>query len=219
MLLCAVLIITTHFPFTSKPERLYADIYRRFFRASARELEIHHTTGLRQWWCRLCSGNRSLLLTKLHSWGERIDGDYFGADTPAAVKAMGQACELLQGQLQVLSLRRREFNQNRLIADARTRYHGGLLMELCDTLALDDQLAAHGTQASKQFDNVEMKMTGIRAQLDVLRKDHSSQGYNQQEQANFYVFLFLQISILQCLHNCHEAQLAIAWPQLDEHRF
>ena len=219
-MLCAVLIITTHFPFTSKPERLYAHLYRRFFRACARELEIDHsTTGLRQWWCRLHSGNRSLLLARLHSWGERIDGSYFGADTPAAVKAMGQACDLLQGQLQVLSLRRWEFNQNRLIADARKRYHGGLLMELCDTLAQTAQLAASGTRISEQFENIEMKMTDIRAQLDVLREDHSRQGYNQQEQANFYVFLYQQISILQCLHNCYAAQLVIAWPQLEEHRF
>lgn len=229
-LLCTILVITVHFPFTSKPERLYTALCRRFFHACARDLEQSQCKpGIRKWWCRLQAGNRAVLLAKMQLWGGRIDAGYFGADTPSHVATLTQACQLLQGQLQVQSLRREEFDQNRLIADSRNGNPTRLLSQLCDTLATDT-VSNHrrawgfnnGSGSHKnntRFEDMEAKVTGIKQQLDALRDSHSNQHYERHELAQLYVYLYLQASILECLHNCHDAQLTVAWPQLAGHRF
>jgi uncharacterized membrane protein YccC len=215
-MLCSVLIITTHFPFTSKPERIYPGLCRRFFHGCARLIQTTAaSTGSTPWWIRLQARHNPVLLAKMHSWGAKIDTRYFAANSPQQLAALNQACDLLQGQLQVLHRRREEFAENRLIVAARRRSRSNLLVELCDTLADNRSADIRGGTA---FAELETRLKGIGEELDELRRTDNPVGVDRHELAQFYVYLNLQASVLQGIRRCYEAQQALDWQQFTRTR-
>ncbi|RLA57330.1 MAG: hypothetical protein DRR04_13005, partial [Gammaproteobacteria bacterium] len=69
-LVCTLLIISVHFPFTSKPERLYASLRRRFFEHCALSIQVNTAApGITTVLARLRMGNGDALLAKMQSWG------------------------------------------------------------------------------------------------------------------------------------------------------
>ena len=211
-LMFTLLIVTVHFPFTSKPERLYAQLSRRFFRNCGRMLELAGDFSERP--RRLPADDGSALLAKLHSWGERIDTRYFSACQGRQLARFNQACDLLQGQLQVLLMRRREFAGNRLISNHLRDGQAGLLVQLCETLA-----RRPGREADDAFELVEEHLAGLRDMLDGLRRLPAPQQVQRTELAQYFVYLNLQASVLACLHTCREARAALPWAQLAGSRF
>jgi uncharacterized membrane protein YccC len=207
-MLCAMLITTTHFPFTSKPEKLYASLCRRFFKRSARTLDI--ATNYRGRSRALPSDDGSTQLAKLHTWGAKIDSRYFPANTAQKIRQLTQSCDLLHGQIEVVLMRRKEFADNRLIVASYGPDSPKLLVELCDNLA-DKNSAA--------FDRIETTLMGVGDRLDVLRQEKELQNYEREELAQFFIYLNLQHSILSTIRSCYDARQALDWEQLMETRF
>jgi hypothetical protein len=211
-LVCATLIISVHFPFTSKPERIYASLRRRFFDHCALSIRVDTgSPGITSTLARLRMGNGAALLTKMKSWGAMIDESYFSSNSQQQVSAMNHACELLLGQIQVLASRKQVFAENPLIASTRRWTNATPLADLCDALAENtgDQL----------FEQLGSKLVGIEERLNELLGNDSLDKYDRHQLAQFYVYLNLQASILASIQACREAQAAMDWQQLGETRF
>jgi uncharacterized membrane protein YccC len=216
-LVCALLIVATHFPFTSKPERLFTSARGRFFRACAGSLEVTTAShGRVRLVSRLGAANSAALLTKMHNWGAQVDPKYFPANSQQDITELNRACDLLHAQVQIVSLRRHEFAGNRLVIAARERTPNYLLVDLCNDLA--DNPAATGGDGP--FTAIEARVAQMHEELNELRRDSSSLDQNSfKELAHFYVYLNLQAALLDSLQQCREAQLKLAWQQLAEPRF
>ncbi len=211
-LMCAMLIITIYFPFTSKPERLYGGMLQRFFYRAARTME--RASDYRARPRALPAQDGSSLLAKLHTWGSKIDSDYFSGDVKGQIAQLNQACDLLLGQVQVLLLRRDEFARNRLIC--ATRIHGShdLLVDLTDNLA----------SGEAQSDDVQEKLIAeslldMRERLDTLRHPEEVTKYDRAELAQFFVYLNLRASILDSIRACRRAHRDVDWARLAGKRF
>lgn len=211
-MMCTLLIVTVHFPFTSKPEKLYASLSRRFFRNCAHMLEV--ASDLRPRPRPLPADDGSSLLAKLHSWGSRIDASYFPANGAQKIGKLNQACDLLQGQMQVLLMRRDEFAGNRLVVASHSRDNTNLLVELCEAMA-----SAPGSTGNSAFDTVDARLLGVRERLDDLRQEQQLEKYERAELAQFFVYLNLQVSVLTSIRICQEARQALDWQQLAGSRF
>jgi len=210
-LVCSTLIISVHFPFTSKPERLYASLRRRFFEHCA--LSIYVDTGhpgIKTLLTRLRMGSGATLLTKMQSWGAMIDDDYFTANGKQQISTLNRACELLYGQLQIMALRKQVFASNPLIAAAR-QGAANSLADLCDALAQNS--------SEEPFEQVRASLVGTQQRLDEFLGNDYLQRYDRAQLAQFYVYLNLQASILTSIQACREAQAALDWQQLGETRF
>ncbi|MEH6634615.1 MAG: FUSC family protein [Halioglobus sp.] len=211
-LVCTMLIISVHFPFTSKAERIYSSLRRRFFQHCGRSLR--HTAaapGLAKLISGLRLGSGAALLSKLHSWGAKIDEKYFTANGQQQIKNLNRACELLLGQLQVLAVRQPEFMENPLITLTWASTRHNPLAQMCDALAAG---------AQDQFlQELGTDRTGVEARLDELLGDDYLQRYDQRQLAQFYVYLSLQASILSSIQACSDAQAALDWQQLGETKF
>ena len=211
-IICATLIITVHFPFTSKPERLYTSLRQRFFRHCS---ELALQNGLSSSWTtrfrNLFVGNGDVLLNKMETWGPKIDSSYFSDNSQEQIAALNRACELLHGQLHVLGLRRADFLANPLIAAARRETSGHPIAALCRNLA---------ERGSEQpFEALRMKLANIEERLDEFLGLDYLDRYDARQLAQFYVYLNLQASILGSIQACKEAQEALDWRQLGDTKF
>jgi hypothetical protein len=211
-MVCTTLIVSVHFPFSSKPERIYASLRRRFFRHCARQLRLagepaSFTNNLRL----ACLGSGAPLLTKMATWGPQIDGSFFNDDADQPIAALNRACELLLGQLQVSAVRRDDFRENSLITAARHNSSGKILAEMCEKLANLD--------STEEPESPGPNLNNIEAGLDELLGDDFLSRYGTRELAQFYIYLNLQASIFASLAACAEAQQALDWQRLGETRF
>ena len=211
-LMCAMLIITIYFPFTSKPEKLYGGMLKRFFRKTARTLE--RASDYRPRPRALPAHDGSALLAKLHTWGNKIDGDYFSDSVKEQIAMLNQACDLLLGQVTVLLLRREEFSRNSLISAAGKLGSRDLLVDLTD------DLASGNTQSNETHTQlIESKLLEVRDRLDELRQPEQIAKYDRTELAQFFVYLNLRASILDTIRTCQDAQRNVDWNRLAGQRF
>jgi len=210
-MVCALLIISIHFPFTSKPEKIYAGIRRRFFRHCSRLARLGTCPEKFQPIASLRLRSGSGLLPKLRHWGAMIDNSYFHGNDPAHIKAFNHRCDLLEGQLGILQRRAREFSENPLIAATDRRTTGARLVTLCDTLA--------GNRDTTAFAQTREQLVGTEERLDKYLGEDYLDRYTPTQLAQFYVYLSLQASILAALDACREAQQKLDWEQLGETRF
>jgi hypothetical protein len=211
-MVCATLIISIYFPFTSKPERLYLSLRRRFFRHCAKWIRIiqpgvspeHPIVSILR-------GDGSALLEKMSNRGVEIDSSSLTGGTQHQLTNLNYACELLHGQLQILALRRLEFSKNPLIRAARHQRRNTPLADLCDNLAM------HGPPGV--FDRIQSDLASVEEQLTELLGEDGMERYDPHEVAQFYVYLNLQASIYESINACRKAQSAVDWQKLGETRF
>lgn len=211
-MVCAMQIISISFPFTSKPERLYASLRRRFFHNCARRIGLTLSPpGAGRWLQQLTLGSGAALLSKMQHWGSMIDSGYFPNNSQQQITDFNNACELLHGQLQIALRRQEEFSQNSLIKTAYLGIQRNPLAELCDTLA---------TRGSEQpFDEMQQRLGNVSMRLDELIGEDPMRNYEPHELAQFYVYLNLQASVMKSIGDCRDAQNALDWQQLREPRF
>jgi hypothetical protein len=210
-LVCSMLIISVNFPFTSKPERLYASLRRRFFEHCALAIRVNTAPpGITTMLARLRMGSGGALLTKMQSWGAMIDDIYFPDNGKQQISALNRSCELLYGQLQIMALRKQAFAGNPLIAAAR-RGATDSLAHLCHALAQNSD--------EEPFEQVKASLVGTRQRLDEFLGNDYLHRYDRLQLAQFYVYLNLQASILASIQACREAQAALDWQQLGDTRF
>lgn len=210
-MLCSLLIISTHFPFSSKPEKLYPVLCKRFFRYTALALEA--PLKGRRFGGRASAISLAVVNTKLQGWGSKIAKRDFQESMIRDISRLNDACELLHSQLTVLQRRGAEFSGNRLIENAYRDGRPALLPALSRSLADD------GDDSEARFHNVETTVSSINAQLDVLRDETTLQRYGRGEIADFFVYLNLQHAILLSLQRCFHAKAAIDWEELKRKRF
>lgn len=211
-MVCAMQIISIYFPFTSKPERLYASLRRRFFLNCAGRIRLSTApAGPRSWLRRHTLGSGSNLLTKLQHWGSMIDTAYFPGNGQQQIAELGRACEVLHGQLQIAARRRQEFSHNPLVRSAYLGREHNPLAELCDTLA--------GQGPDRPFEAMQRRLADIGRRIDELIGEEPLSRYSRQELAQFYVYLNLQASTMNSIQACRDAQHALDWQQLREPRF
>jgi hypothetical protein len=211
-MICATLIIAVYFPFTSKPERIYASLRRRFFLHCARSIRSHaEAPTLINRLSRISVGNGAALLTKMQFWGARIDPAASGPDGAQQLAALNRACELLHGQLQIMALRQPVFSNNPLVVTTRRSTRANPLAKLCETLAAQ--------QSQEPFAQLKAQLGSIEERLDELLGDDYLQRYDRLQLAQFYVYLSLQVSVLDSIEDCRAAQQALDWQQLGETRF
>lgn len=208
-MVCTLLIISVHFPFTSKPQRLYPSLRRRFFHQCSQLLRITSLPGKAT--PRLRLGITAALLAKMKFWGAQIDGAYFNANGKEQLNALNQSSDLLLAQLQVMADRSKEFGDNPLINSLRGRSNPSPLAELSDALAAGP--------AEHTFEQVRARLRGINERLGEFLGESYLDRYGTQQVAQFYVYLNLQASILSSLQACLDAQQALNWQQLKETKF
>ena len=210
-MICALLIISIHFPFTSKPERIYAGLRPRFFRHCARLARLGTCPENFQPVAAIRRRSGSGLLAKLQHWGKMIDPNYFPGNEPAHISAFNHACELVQGQLGILQRRSHEFAANPLVAATDKRATCSRLVKLCDTLAYNKDATA--------FEEAREQLVGIEGRLGEHLGNDYLERYEPAQIAQFYVYLNLQASILASLNACMQAQRNLDWEQLGDTRF
>lgn len=210
-MICALLIISIHFPFTSKPERIYTGLRQRFFRHCARLARLGTCPERFQPVAAIRLRSGSGLLAKLRHWGAMIDGSYFPGNEPKRIKAFNDACDLLQEQLGILQRRAQEFSANPLIAATDRHTTSKRLVKLCDTLACNNEAAV--------FEEGREQLVDMDERLGEHLGDDYLDRYEPAQLAQFYVYLNLQASILASLYACHETQRNLDWEQLGDTRF
>ncbi len=211
-MVCATLIIVMYFPISSKPERLYATLRRRFFRLCARWLRLNARAGGAAGIVpRIFMMGGAALLVKMETWGPKIDASLFCGDGPQQISALNSSCELLYAQLQALALRQHEFSKNALIVAVQRKQSVNAIAVFCD------KLAEHGPVPD--LAQLQSRFTDIEERLDELLGDDYLDRYDPHELAQFYVYLNLQASIFLGLVDCGKAQQAIDWQRMGETRF
>lgn len=210
-MVCATLIIILYVPFTSRPEKIYADLQRRFFHSCARSIELAGSSATSPLKHTLHRGVGAALLAKMKFWGAQVDPAYFHDNGPAELASLNQAAELLLGELQVLELRNGEFAKNPLITAVRRKRNASPMADLCRALAQGET-----DQASGQL---REQLGGLKSRLDELLGPDYLGRYDHAQLAQFYVYLNLQASVLDCLENCRRASKAIDWQALATTRF
>ncbi|MFT4520770.1 MAG: hypothetical protein ACI9JM_003178 [Halioglobus sp.] len=210
-MICAIHVVVLNFPFSSRPEKIYASLQRRFFKHCARRITLCENPKRSKLSLWLSRGMGNTLLAKMVFWGSKIDSGYFSAVEPSQIVSLNRACELLWGELQVLELRRNVFAENLLVSEGRKQMNNNPLAQLCATLA-------EGNPASA-FDLTREKLTGIQERLDQLLGEDYLQRYDRPQLAQFYLYLNLQSSLLDCIETCRMSQQALDWQQLAETRF
>jgi uncharacterized membrane protein YgaE (UPF0421/DUF939 family) len=211
-MLCAVLIISVYFPFSSKPSTLYRSLRYRFFSLCARWLRLHHRSNpVSNFFAQAAIDSTSAILLKMVAWGQQVDMTLFNGDGRVQVAALNRACEMLHGQLEILQLRRHVLLDNPLVSAAVNRRRDNALAMLCDNLA--------HLGSPQDFENILPARESVEAQLDELLGDDYLQRYDVHQIAQFYVYLNLQASILDSIVACRDAQQTIDWHRLRESRF
>lgn len=211
-MVCATLIIAMYFPFSSKPERIYASLRRRFFRLCAKWLRLNaRRSKVADLASRVFLRSGAALVSKMATWGPKMDASLFAEDGQQQLATLNRSCELLYSQLQVLALRHGEFRENTLIIAAQSEDNGNSMAALCDNLA------DHGP--GQDFDLLRSRLTDIEERLDELLGDDYLDRYDPHQLAQFYVYLNLQASIFFNLDACREAQHALDWQRMGESRF
>ncbi|MEM1154977.1 MAG: FUSC family protein [Pseudomonadota bacterium] len=210
-MLCSLLIITTHFPFSSKPEKLYPILCKRFFRYSALALEAPLRN--RGFTGRASATSLGVVNNKLQAWGSKIAKRDFPEAMAGNISQLSNACELLHSQLTVLQHRSHEFAENRLIERAYQAGRPTLLP------TLSRSLAHGGDEARARFDEIERAMSSVDEQLATLRDENVLEQYERREIGDFFVYLNLQHAILVSLQRCFKAQEEIDWDELQRARF
>jgi hypothetical protein len=215
-LVCTLLIISIHFPFTSKPEQIYPGIARRFFSNCAELLRRRKSAkGLSPTAARSNTDKGARLLAKLNNWGTRIDANLFPTASPESLVAFYQSCELLQAQLQELAIQDQVLSDNRLIMTLGGRVHSSPMADLCDMLS-------HGScprSADPAFAQVRAELETLRERLDQIPPRSLLDTYTVAELARFYTVLNLKAAMLRQLETCREAQRLLDWQQLAGRRF
>jgi uncharacterized membrane protein YccC len=204
-LICAVLVVAVYWPYDRRPQRLYRAMQRQFFHNSAALLKTPLSTryGNR---LRLVNGDATIIA--MRDWGSRIQCDYFDDLDSAALTAFNHRCDLLQGQLRALQANAVQWRHNQLVAPLARSEHSTAV--LCRLLATGD------ARAVAQFDRIaEERRNTLHMQLD----QYLSQDCEDDELAEFYRYLQLQLTVFGNLLACRDAQRAIPWQQLGENRY
>ncbi len=214
-MVCAALIVSVNFPFTSNTARLFAGIRQRFFDNSA-ALLVHpgDSSRLRRRIKEIRLNIGDALVTKMRTWGPMIDNDYYPGNSAESISAFIAACDSLQGQLRVQQQRVAMARDNRLIRRAINSTNGSLQAGLCRALASEK-----GSQSGDVFDYARQEASAAKQRLDNFLGESDIKQYSDRELADFYVFLSLYGTIYQSLEKCRETAAALDWTQLRKHQF
>jgi uncharacterized membrane protein YccC len=214
-IVCAMLIISVNFPFTSNRAKLYAGLRRRFFRNCANII-----TGLRspgfvgRWLVKVRLDVGDALITKMRGWGPMIDNGYYNRCTTEAITSFTAACDVLQGELRAVRTRLMSASDNPLVGRAIRQSDGSIQSALC--LALVD---GNQDNISALFEHAASEAQAAKKRLDHLLQDADIAQYSNKELADFYVFLNLTISLYRSLVACKDAAGELDWQQLQGHQF
>ncbi|MEH6569741.1 MAG: FUSC family protein [Halioglobus sp.] len=221
-MVCALLIISVHFPFTSKPERLYVDFRRRFYRLSAKIIRAgvpinYFERSLNK--ARLVGA--SSLVGKMEMWGSKIDDNYFPNCPASKITAFNHSCESLLVRLKVLTGPNNHFTNNRIIEAAVGENAADLSASLCDVLAREDNtevIIDTFDKTREKLQNVEEILSEF---LDGKGKTNSDVDalYSDHEMAEYYLYINLQASILSTIEKSKESLVGLNWQQLQDTKF
>ena len=214
-MISATLLIVLYFPLTSRPEKIYASVQRRFFAQCARSLnrspsDVKPVLGVTLS-SMLWRGSSHLLLDKMEFWGAKIDPVYFHDNDQKKVNEHNQACKLLLGEIEILEQHRASYATNPLILEARRYSHHSLLAQLCKALG-----EGRSTEAFSRFGE---KIGDMEQSLDQILGEDRQHEYDRHQLAQFYVVLNVQLSIVNYIDKCRRSQQAMDWQQLAETRF
>jgi uncharacterized membrane protein YgaE (UPF0421/DUF939 family) len=219
-MVCALLIITVSFPFTSKAQLLYVDFRRRFFHHCAKVLHSNPLApgaGLRQ---RLFTAGA--LASKQEMWGAKIDTSAFPANTPEGIQGFNHNCDVLLSLLKVLVTHARRFATNPIIDAALRGNPGNSAARLCELLAQEfdpGRLEQGFADINTRLGDIDSRLSHFLASADIVTSEGLSPQYGEEHLAEFYLYLNLHSSILGSVNQCQQAAAALDWQQLQESRF
>ncbi len=214
-IVCALLIISVNFPFTSNRAQLYAGLPRRFFRNCqqlVQRVDEQTYLGRQLVTTRLHLGDA--LTGKLQAWGAAIDPGTYDRNQQEAISAFTDSCEVLQGNLRVAAARNRRAGNNSLIKQAHRGGDKSLQWGLCEALA-----SGSGERIEQAFALARSQVEAVDQRLDLFLRAKDMEQYSQKELADFYVFLSMRVAIYTSLVACQEAYNALDWAQLKQHHF
>ncbi|MEP1472878.1 MAG: FUSC family protein [Halieaceae bacterium] len=214
-MVCAMLIISVNFPFTSNRARLYAGLRKRFFTNCAHIAENLATASPASQWLvgqRLNIGDA--LVTKMRGWGAMIDPSHYDRNSAEAIADFTASCDVLQGQLRAVHRRRTSAKGNRMVERADKQTDSHMLSALCRVMGDDDKGDIHN-----RFEFAASEMQVAKEKLDHLLQQTDMERYSHKELADFYVFLNLYTSMYRNLAACRDSATALDWQQLREQKF
>ncbi|MCB1842949.1 MAG: FUSC family protein [Halioglobus sp.] len=211
-LACALLLVTTNIPFSSRPERVYRNLLRHFFRHSA--LLLQRDDGAGRWlraqrW--MSAGLGRSLLSRMALWAARVMPNPADPALPERLALLNRRCGMLFAQIHALRSRAAEFAANPLVREAERQTPGGGLADCCAALAKGD--------ASDECVALTARLGHIEQRLNHFLATAGAADYHGRTLAQFYVYLALQASILQALQGVQDAQSAIDPGLLTQTRF
>jgi uncharacterized membrane protein YccC len=215
-MICGVLMITTTIPFTSKPEALYRSFRQRFFNNCGdliRRGPGNDGKTSRGNTRRLVTGHA--LVTKMKTWGGRIDSSYFAGCEQENIVRFNRACEVLQGQLRVLLGSQQQFADNPIVARLRTVHSGEQMAQLCYTLAT----ASETSDIDRTFKNAEATLAEVETELNNYLGQGVLDGERNEAIAEFYTYINLQHALFHSLERCRVSFSNLDWQQLKDTRF
>jgi hypothetical protein len=216
-MVCTSLVVSVHFPFTSKPQLLYISFRRRFFNTCEKMIAQGSSGGhygkYKLLEMRLTTA--TALSAKMRQWGAMIDSSYFPANPAEKISSFNLACTVLLEQLKILARQDRVFSSNRLIVLARTNANSKMLSRLCNSLATPAQQSG----IAKTFDEVSKEAGDIESRLGEFLGGDYLNTYDRKELTEFYLYINLQASLLAGIVQCRDSLEALDWHQLQEKKF
>lgn len=198
-MICSLLIITVHFPFTSKPHRLYVDFSHRFFTVCGKiilkDSELGYF-GKKRLELQLLTATS--LLSKMKMWGGMIDTKYFPANQSKNISALNESCTTLLEQLKIRSRQYRLTGDNILISRSDNKISNQKLAQLCNAVF------------EKEFVNIDT----LNTRLEERFVEDYLDTYSKADLARFYLFVNLQASILAGIVKCRASLDQLDWQQL-----
>ena len=214
-MVCAMLIISVNFPFTSNRARLYAGLRKRFFSNCAHIAEnIGAANPVSQWLVRQRLNIGDALVTKMRGWGAMIDASHYDRNAAKSIAAFTASCDVLQGQLRAVHKRRISARGNRMVERADKQTDSRTLSALCAAISDENK-----DDMNARFKFAAGDMQAAKEKLDHLLRQTAMERYSQKELADFYVFLSLYTSMYRDLAACRDAATALDWQQLREQKF
>ena len=210
-----ILLFFDYIPFTMKPERLFTELRRRFFRLAAALVEGTAAVvgGKHAPWKRIAGNYAAAHLVptvaKLRFWAQRIDTGYFDSVDPKALARFVEACEALGYHLRIYRQEALRLRGNPLLERAvNARFTGTTFTEAL-------RHSENGTVADP-YPVVAERMEGY---LGSLLDESDYDRYDEETIAGFYELVSLNKNAWEKLERVRRTMEAIDFDALKENRF
>lgn len=212
----SILMIFYYFPFSSKPEKMFLIMKRRFFKYATILLELNWTNKNKTYVEKMLFNYYKfhLIITanKLKLWGSKIDISYFNENKIENLLAFAQACESFANRLEILHENSNYHMNNKLILELKSFNKQSKIIETTNSWSMKEDYNNIEDENNLNYDKIEQR-------LEEFKNTLKYNTYSVDEVSKFYITLGLYHNIWLSLIQCNKHMQSISWKNLRKEKF